>query len=126
MRELATTLLMHTTAQGSHFDWLLGRPDDALQNGRLWTARVAYASDQWASMRSWVLQPLATHRRDYLQYQGPVSGGRGTVTRVDQGVFTARLWTADRIVIDLSFARAVGCVELSRLSDDLWRAAWRQ
>src|SRR5581483_7197270 len=32
------------------------------------------------------------HRRHYLDYEGPVSGGRGRVTRWDAGTFT---WQAD-------------------------------
>ena len=28
---------------------------------------------------------LADHRREYLEYEGPVSGGRGNVTRIHQG-----------------------------------------
>lgn len=30
-------------------------------------------------------EALADHRTAYLDYEGPVSGGRGAVTRVDQG-----------------------------------------
>ena len=29
--------------------------------------------------------PLPRHRRDYLTYEGPVSGNRGTVKRLDAG-----------------------------------------
>ncbi|MFO0838437.1 MAG: hypothetical protein U1D55_07895 [Phycisphaerae bacterium] len=28
---------------------------------------------------------IADHRRDYLEYQGPISGGRGRVRRIDEG-----------------------------------------
>lgn len=30
---------------------------------------------------------LADHRRAYLDYQGPVSGGRGSVSRLDRGEY---------------------------------------
>jgi hypothetical protein len=30
---------------------------------------------------------LADHRRLYLDYEGPISGNRGTVTRIEQGEF---------------------------------------
>jgi hypothetical protein len=30
---------------------------------------------------------IADHRKEYLEYEGPVSGGRGTVTRWDGGTF---------------------------------------
>jgi hypothetical protein len=32
-------------------------------------------------------EPIADHRNAYLDYEGPVSGNRGTVTRCDQGEF---------------------------------------
>jgi hypothetical protein len=55
-------------------------------------------------LRSWrLLQPLrdgvavpaeqiGDHRLMYLDYEGPVSGGRGTVKRIDAGTFT---WKED-------------------------------
>ncbi len=33
-------------------------------------------------------EPSFDHRRAYLDYEGPVSGGRGTVTRWDAGTFS--------------------------------------
>lgn len=36
--------------------------------------------------------PIADHRRFYLDYEGPVSGDRGTVERWDRGAFV--WWTA--------------------------------
>ncbi len=32
-------------------------------------------------------EPLGDHRRDYLEYEGPVSGQRGRVTRIDAGSY---------------------------------------
>src|ERR1700755_874015 len=37
-------------------------------------------------------EPLAPHRKLYLDYEGPVSGNRGQVKRFDGGTFT---WLAD-------------------------------
>jgi hypothetical protein len=36
--------------------------------------------------------PVAPHRLAYLDYEGPVSGGRGTVRRFDAGTFE---WVVD-------------------------------
>jgi hypothetical protein len=38
--------------------------------------------------RTAIAQLLADHRLEYLEYQGPVSGGRGTVVRWDEGEYT--------------------------------------
>jgi DNA polymerase ligase (LigD)-like protein len=46
-------------------------------------------------------EPNGDHRLLYLDYEGPVSGGRGSVTRWDVGMFD---WIADepaRVVIEL-------------------------
>ena len=55
--------------------------------------------------------PLGEHRRLYLDYEGPVSGGRGTVRRWDAGTFE---WVADgpdRVEVVLSGGKLAGrCV----------------
>jgi hypothetical protein len=35
----------------------------------------------------WPARRIADHRRAYLEYEGPISGGRGEVTRVDRGTW---------------------------------------
>ncbi|MFO0796437.1 MAG: DNA polymerase ligase N-terminal domain-containing protein [Gemmataceae bacterium] len=55
-------------------------------------------------------EPNADHRLMYLDYEGPVSGGRGTVTRWDAGTFD---WVGDgpRVVVHLHGGRLTGrCV----------------
>lgn len=53
-------------------------------------------------------EPNADHRTLYLDYEGPVSGGRGTVARWDAGTFA---WAEDgpgRVVVELRGAKLVG------------------
>ena len=56
-------------------------------------------------------EPNADHRLFYLDYEGPVSGGRGIVRRWDSGTFE---WITDepgRVVVELRGAKLVGrCV----------------
>ena len=59
---------------------------------------------------------LADHRRLYLEYEGPISGARGTVRRVDEGGYEALHWAPDRVVVRLRGVQLVGEVELRRLS----------
>lgn len=120
MHHLPTALLQHTTRTGSHYDWLLADPRDPL--GLLWTARTHESSDTWATRGSWKLEPISPHRRVYLDYQGAISGGRGSVLRVDRGWFVPQLWTASRMVLDLHFTRCAGLVELRRVSRKCWVA----
>jgi hypothetical protein len=48
------------------------------------------------------------HRLAYLDYEGPVSGGRGTVTRWEAGTFTWVSDQEDEVVVDLSGSRVHG------------------
>src|SRR5688572_17653009 len=79
-----------------------------------------------AVLRSWRLpsgfgpggsvpaQPTADHRLAYLDYEGPVSGGRGTVTREDAGTFE---WVADlldHIEVQLAGRRLTGILTLTQ------------
>lgn len=75
-----TTLLRHELPNGTHhFDWLLARDDD----GPLLTFRtdrdISRDNDPFDAER------IPDHRRAYLAYEGPVSGGRGRVVRVASG-----------------------------------------
>jgi len=58
---------------------------------------------------------LAHHRRVYLDYEGDVSGNRGTVRRIDEGVYTAEVWEEGRVRVRLEGAQLVGAVELRQV-----------
>ena len=51
---------------------------------------------------------IADHRLLYLDYEGPVSGNRGTVTRWDAGVYVTRERTTDRWRIELRGTKFCG------------------
>lgn len=123
MPRLDTVLLRHETSAGSHYDWLLDRP--ATSEGpvsRLWTARTGWPSWFWVAAGQWQLQVIGDHRREFLDYEGDLTSGRGTVKRVDSGSFDPLLWTADRIVVDLAMGACRGPVQLDRFHGDCWKA----
>ncbi|MFG0328050.1 MAG: hypothetical protein ACF8SC_12380 [Phycisphaerales bacterium JB037] len=66
----------------SHYDWLLD-PGGSREH-RLITFRLARRPDtpDWTRFEA---ERLPDHRAFYLSHQGPVSGDRGTVTRVARG-----------------------------------------
>lgn len=79
-----TVLLRHDLPDGTwHYDWLLTPPPSPEPRGlicfRVWE-RID--SGQVAAFRA---ERLADHRLIYLDYEGPVSDGRGTVKRVVEG-----------------------------------------
>jgi hypothetical protein len=117
---LPTVLLRHETVSGCHHDWLL--TDPAEPDGLLWTARVQPATEFWAKLGQWDVEPIARHRRIYLTFEGTLSGGRGTVRPVDEGFVTALLWQPGHMVLDLKLQQFRGRVELVATGPKLLRA----
>lgn len=100
MLSVPTALLFHTSPAGDHHDWLLGEPARGpAQAGsapaRLWAARVAPSSREWAALRCFELTPLPPHRPRYLRYEGELTGGRGRVRRMDAGYAVVMRWGHD-------------------------------
>jgi len=60
------------------------------------------------------------HRMIYLDYEGPISGGRGCVRRWDAGTFQFELDGPDQIVIHILGDRIDGRAELSKSNDGGW------
>lgn len=65
-------------------------------------------------------EALPEHRTLYLDYEGPVSGGRGTVVRWDAGEYAGGL-DGTRLSLTLRGARLQGGVTLEDLGTDGWR-----
>ncbi len=59
-------------------------------------------------------EPSADHRVLYLDYEGPVSGSRGTVTRYDAGTCDWLEDGPDRARVRLRGARLAGIADLRR------------
>lgn len=83
-----TVVLEHTLRTGErHFDWLFERPDEP--DGPLVSFRLAVRVDRVGDSGEGV-EPIEAvrmkdHRRMYLTYEGPLSEGRGDVSRVGEG-----------------------------------------
>jgi hypothetical protein len=120
MLELPTVLLRHETRSGGHFDWMIG----GLPGGGagLWTWRVVFDSGAWSSAGAMRLTELPPHRRDYLRYEGRLSGGRGWVRRADEGRVVVRCWSPDGGVLDVRLQRFAGPVTLRRMVVQEWVA----
>ena len=59
-------------------------------------------------------EELPAHRLAYLDYEGPVSGDRGTVTRWDRGTYSIVHEAADRIEMQWQGSRVAGRAVLTR------------
>jgi hypothetical protein len=68
-------------------------------------------------------EQLGAHRRDYLEYEGPVSGGRGQVVRIDQGTYSTKVELPLRWTVALAGALLCGTVELQQIAE--WQSSWK-
>ena len=70
-------VLRHEAVAHPHFDLMI----EAHPGGNLMTWRLP----NWPAADARTAEPLQDHRRNYLEYEGEISGGRGRVTRVEAG-----------------------------------------
>lgn len=62
-------------------------------------------------------ESLPDHRMAYLDYEGPISGDRGTVTQWDAGTYELVSEASDVLILTLSGERLSGTTRLSLVSD---------
>jgi hypothetical protein len=80
-QKLRYVVLHHTgSGDGDHYDFMLEIPG----NERLLTWRVPTAPQKWGGDVGAIR--IADHRKAYLTYEGEISGNRGSVKRVDEGM----------------------------------------
>ena len=97
-----------------HWDFLLEN-GDACRAWRLPTAPDSMWNEITAEERP-------DHRLMYLDYEGPVSGQRGTVTRWDHGTFEWQLNQAELCEVRLNGNRWRGIVRVERDDGGNWHA----
>jgi hypothetical protein len=94
-----------------HFDLMLE------VDGALWTWRLR---QEPCCGEAQTAERLADHRLAYLEYQGPISGGRGSVSRRDRG---EAVWVERgpaRCTLHLNGQRVRGRLILTWQTGDLW------
>jgi hypothetical protein len=68
-------------------------------------------------------QELGEHRLDYLDFEGPVSQNRGTVTQWDAGEYELLANSPSELKVKMQGRRLLGAADLQRDADDPQR--WR-
>ncbi len=102
-------VLEHAAPQGTHWDFML----ETRETLTTWAlAQPPDAAPQVAA------KALPDHRKAYLDYEGPVSGERGSVTRWDRGTYQLRRHDMDEIAVVLSGATLIGELTLRRCADN--------
>jgi hypothetical protein len=65
-------------------------------------------------------EPTPDHRLLYLEYEGPIEPGRGTVTQWDGGFYVVKEWEDAIIEIELAGRRLHGSILLTHLHGTDW------
>jgi hypothetical protein len=109
-------LSVHDSPRGLHYDFFL----EAGETLRTWALPCLPEPGQEIPCDA-----LADHRGMYLDYEGPISGDRGTVARWDQGTFILQSWTDGEVLVELAGKKIAGRIELRMLAGQ-WRFTWRE
>ena len=100
-------------ARGTHWDFMLER------EGVLRTWAI---DDLPSRVQTIAAHALPDHRLDYLDYEGPVSGNRGSVTCYDRGEYELLDETLERLRITLHGEKMDGRMVLTRAgANDEWQ-----
>jgi DNA polymerase Ligase (LigD) len=111
-------ILFHShPTEADHFDLMLER------NGVLMTWRVDSEPELAARAPGVKCQQLSNHRIAYLDYEGPISGNRGSVRRHDSGTYFAKTLDAPLIHVHFRGSRLRGdfILQQDEARPDQWR-----
>ena len=103
-------ILRHESPRGLHFDFML-EVGDVLKTWAL--PRLPEAGEEMAC------ESLADHRPEYLDYEGPVSGGRGSVVRQDRGTYLIVRESESQLAVELSGEQVTGRATVDKKGDTL-------
>jgi hypothetical protein len=111
--------------RASHCDLMLEMGDV------LWTWELP----QWPPAQGVQAVRLPDHRRDYLEYEGPLSEGRGSVRRLDQGTYRIVAHTRGRLLLQVRGQHHRGRLHLEQMpasglpsgeTQRVWGVAWAE
>ena len=102
--------------RGTHFDLLL-EVEGVLRTWSLPELPLAAKEIQ--------AEALPDHRLAYLDYEGPVSGNRGTVNRVEEGEYEVLAESAGLLQVRLAGKLLQGNLRLRQADSAAWMASFR-
>jgi hypothetical protein len=102
-------ILEHDHPHGRHYDLMLEA------DGALKTWAIADPPEIGVAQ---LAEPLPDHRLVYLDYEGPVSGDRGTVKHWDTGTYRAMRQTVESMSVELEGRNIRGQIILRIESHD--------
>jgi hypothetical protein len=102
-------VLEHDTPLDRHWDFMLETPSG------LATWSLAQTPDAAPTVFS---RQLPDHRPAFLEYEGPISDNRGSVTRWDHGSYQLRQYDRDEVSAVVAGEKLIGAVTLRRTAED--------
>lgn len=100
---MARFVILEHTWNGTHWDFMLE------YGGVLRTWAIDAPIVPHADLPA---RALSDHRLAYLDYEGEVSGGRGTVRRIASGEYVHRVWSEGHVLVELRGTQLAGTAEL--------------
>jgi hypothetical protein len=108
-------VILEHSYQGVHFDLMLE------VNGKLRTWRLAMPPHPGQQQPA---EASFDHRLSYLEYEGPISGDRGTVRRWDHGTYEGEATDPTMVGVMLRGARLSGRLLLRQVEGQAWQVAF--
>ncbi len=100
-------ILHHLAPNGEHWDFMIER-ENHLATWQMLREPVGREAFPIECVR------INDHRKRYLDYEGPISGGRGVVSQVDRGTYRCSFVDEDAWVLWLEGQRLRGEFRLER------------
>jgi hypothetical protein len=104
-------ILLHRDDAGEHWDFMIEQESTLAT----WKLPADPADPDALPIQG---TRIADHRKRYLDYEGPIAGGRGDVSRVDEGTCDVHLSSGREWQITLAGRRARGRFRLERRDPD--------
>jgi hypothetical protein len=105
-------VLRHVDREGTHFDLMI----ESGERLATWKGGLPPESCQDAA---WKCRRIGDHRREYLEYEGPVSGDRGEVFRHDWGECVVEEFGAT-VRVNIGGRKLSGQFDLRQTADQGW------
>ncbi|MCL2701560.1 MAG: hypothetical protein FWE88_07685 [Phycisphaerae bacterium] len=109
-------ILFHAETKNDHLDLLL----ELQAGGPLASWRLETVSENLDGFSRVQAERRPDHRREYLAYEGPVSGGRGRVRRVDGGTMHVIAQSPGLVEFSLAGQRLRGRFTLHHVEAERW------
>ena len=121
-------LLEHTQTDQTHWDLMFAPAQSPTgSDSKLITFQIPIDPRNWAD-KLVSCEKIADHRSIYLTYEGPISGNRGQVRRVDQGTYDPIEITDQKWLVSVQGSTLSGRILLQAMTADLssWMLTYRE